>query len=137
MRTAQTTARITGKVTDASGAVVPGTAVTVINAEQQTSREVMTNEPAYYTAPNLEPGSYETRASRGGFPTFTSGRIPEYRDGAKEVRIRVSLATGKTRLPGWFLNRIESGVTHCVYYVGVNCLGPRPSVRGNSPVRPR
>ena len=52
------TARITGRITDATGAVVPGTSITVINAGTAAERRVDANEDGYYTVPLLPPGEY-------------------------------------------------------------------------------
>jgi hypothetical protein len=45
-------------------------------------------------------------------------------DGAYEVKFRVPLAAGKTRLQAWFINnRTLQGATFGVYYAGVRWLG--------------
>jgi hypothetical protein len=46
-----TTAEITGRVTDASGASVPATSITVLNVDTGTKRETSSNEAGIYTAP--------------------------------------------------------------------------------------
>jgi hypothetical protein len=62
---------ILGKVTDPSGAVLPGVAVTITNTATRIMRSVLTNESGSYTAANLQPGTYEILAE---LPSFTSGR---------------------------------------------------------------
>src|SRR5436309_14319121 len=52
------TARITGRVTDRTGAVVPGTSITVTNSGTGAERKVTTSEEGYYTVPLLLPGEY-------------------------------------------------------------------------------
>lgn len=58
---------ILGKVTDPTGAVVPGARIVVTNEEQNTSREVRTDELGNYEAANLKAGRYTVAASAGGF----------------------------------------------------------------------
>ncbi len=64
---AQTTATITGIVSDASGAVIPGVEVTVTNTGTRQARNVVTDEVGRYYAAALPPGSYEVLASLAGF----------------------------------------------------------------------
>jgi hypothetical protein len=61
------TARIAGRVTDRSGAVVPGTLVTVTNTQTGAERKVVTNEEGYYAAPLLLPGEYRVAVEHAGF----------------------------------------------------------------------
>jgi len=77
-RAAAQTAQITGRVIDATGAVVPGTSITVRNVATGIDRKVTTNEGGYYTAPLLLPGEYRVIVSREGFkPIDRSGIILE------------------------------------------------------------
>ena len=56
---AQTTAaQLTGRITDASGSVVPGATVKATNTATQVSRGTVSNELGDYTIPLLEPGVY-------------------------------------------------------------------------------
>ena len=72
------TAQITGRVTDATGAVVPGTAITVTNAATGIERKASTNEAGYYTAPLLLPGEYRVAVQQQGFkPVTRSGIVLE------------------------------------------------------------
>jgi hypothetical protein len=73
-----TTAQITGKVTDASGAVVPGAAVSVTNADTGVTRRVESNESGAYTVPLLHPGNYRASVEKAGFrPVTQSGIVLE------------------------------------------------------------
>jgi hypothetical protein len=63
------TAQIAGRVTDASGAVVPGASIRIINAGTGIAREVQTNSDGYYAVPLLQPGEYSASAERKGFKT--------------------------------------------------------------------
>ena len=63
------TGRITGKVSDASGAAVPGASVVVTQVSINHQRSTDTSSDGYYTVPNLVPGSYTVEVSGKGFRT--------------------------------------------------------------------
>src|SRR3989442_3246605 len=58
---------ITGRVTDPSGALVPGTQVTVTNAATNVSSSATANEEGLYTVLYLAPGRYTVVAEAKGF----------------------------------------------------------------------
>src|SRR5438132_1365260 len=64
-----TTGRITGTVTDQSGAAVPGATVTLKNTDTGVSRTTLSQENGKYEALSLPAGSYEISASLSGFQT--------------------------------------------------------------------
>src|ERR1035437_5870317 len=59
-------ARITGTVTDASGAVIPAASVTVKNEKTGQVRKVTTDEHGVYLAPQLPPSVYSLTATAPG-----------------------------------------------------------------------
>jgi hypothetical protein len=59
--------RITGTVTDATGAVIPGVMVEVTNTETGVVFSTLSTETGDYSAPNLPPGPYSISASLPGF----------------------------------------------------------------------
>src|SRR5260370_8985403 len=61
--------RISGSVTDASGAAVPGATIKIINTETQTARTVETDGNGFYTVTNLPVAPYTLEASQKGFQT--------------------------------------------------------------------
>ena len=61
------TATLSGTVEDERGAVVPGAAVSVVNAGTAIKREAVTNGEGYFVIPLLSPGSYTVRAEHSGF----------------------------------------------------------------------
>ena len=61
---------IEGTVRDATGAVVPGVTVTVLNTELGTRRAVVTSEQGFYRAPLLPLGAYTLTADMQGFRRF-------------------------------------------------------------------
>jgi hypothetical protein len=72
---AQTTAQISGRVTDASGAVVPGVDVTLTNVDTGVARYAVSNETGAYAFPSLNPGPYRLQAALQGFRTFARSDI--------------------------------------------------------------
>ncbi|MCU1237103.1 MAG: TonB-dependent receptor plug, partial [Candidatus Solibacter sp.] len=59
--------RISGRVTDASGAVIPGTTVTIENQTTGQRRTLNTNEKGFYSVPSLSPGLYNVTSAHTGF----------------------------------------------------------------------
>ena len=64
---AQTTAQISGLVTDNTGAVIPGATVTLVNESTQDTRVVTANGDGLYSFPALLPSSYTIKVSAKGF----------------------------------------------------------------------
>ncbi len=78
---AQTTATISGTISDQSGAVIPGAQVTVTNLDTGQTRNLQTNDAGLYYAAALSPGDYKVAAAAKGFEgvvrsgiTLTVGR---------------------------------------------------------------
>ncbi len=69
LRSQGTSGTISGTVTDAQGAVVPGTTVKVKNVDTGLGRETLTNDEGSYRVVGLPPGHYEVRAEQQGFDT--------------------------------------------------------------------
>ena len=64
-----TGATVVGKVTDATGSVIPNVQVDLLRTSTGTRRDVKTNESGNYTVPNLEPGTYTVTVTAAGFGT--------------------------------------------------------------------
>ena len=58
---------IFGTVTDASGAVVPGATITIVNTATNVETTVVSNESGYFLVSNLIVGPYTVAASKEGF----------------------------------------------------------------------
>src|SRR5882757_11337915 len=58
---------INGRITDPSGAIIPGASVVVTNVAMGTKAAVKTNQDGYYQAPLLMPGVYHLEVSVTGF----------------------------------------------------------------------
>ena len=63
----QTESRIVGRVTDASGAVLPGVTVTITSANTGAVRTAVTDAEGRYVFTNLAPGQYEVTGQLDGF----------------------------------------------------------------------
>jgi len=72
---AQTYGKITGAITDASGAVVEGARVSVRNTATSQVREALTNQTGVYDVPCLVPGSYVVRVEKQGFKSATRSDV--------------------------------------------------------------
>jgi hypothetical protein len=64
-------ATLSGTVSDATGALIPGVNVTATNAATGVASDTLTNEGGTYRFPSLQPGTYEVRASLPGFQAQT------------------------------------------------------------------
>lgn len=71
-----TTAQITGRVLDPSGAVIPAAVITVINEDTGVKLHSESNDLGYYTVPLLQPGAYRVTVQKPGFkPTTRTGIV--------------------------------------------------------------
>jgi outer membrane receptor protein involved in Fe transport len=61
--------KVTGTVTDQSGAVLPGVTVNLKSVERATTRSTVTNAQGEYVFASLVPGNYEVTAELSGFST--------------------------------------------------------------------
>jgi hypothetical protein len=69
------TAQLAGKVTDTSGAVLPGVTVTMTQAETGAARSVVTDSDGSYLLSNLAPGPYRLEVALQGFKTYVQTGI--------------------------------------------------------------
>lgn len=83
---------IVGTVSDASGAVIPGVAVTATNRDTRTNRNTVTNEVGIYRIPYLNPGYYEINFEADGFKKLLRSNV-QVRS-AETVRVNVPLEVG-------------------------------------------
>src|SRR5437660_1761375 len=68
-------ATLSGIVTDATGAVIPGVTISIKNRATGVVRTVMADEAGLYSAPNLQAGSYDVTATQAGFSTVAQSNI--------------------------------------------------------------
>ena len=72
---AQSTAQLSGRVTDQSGAVLPGVEITATQTDTGIARNTVTNETGNYLLPNLALGPYRLEAMLPGFRSFAQTGI--------------------------------------------------------------
>ena len=72
---AQATAELNGRVTDDSGAVLPGVTVTATQTDTGFTRSVVTDGSGSYVMPNLPTGPYRLEVALQGFRTYVQTGI--------------------------------------------------------------
>jgi hypothetical protein len=65
------TGQLSGTVSDSSGSVLPGAAVSIKNTGTQATREVVTDSDGNFVATDLLAGTYDITVTLQGFKTFT------------------------------------------------------------------
>ncbi|SPE18173.1 Cna B domain-containing protein [Candidatus Sulfotelmatomonas gaucii] len=71
----QSTASISGTVTDPSGAVIPNAQVTIHSLATGLDRVVSTDSAGLYAVPSLIPGDYKVQATARGFSSYTVPKV--------------------------------------------------------------
>ncbi len=66
---------IRGTVTDASGALIPGVTVTVLNVDTGVSKDYTTNHDGVYDTGSIVAGSYQVTFTKTGFSKYSRGPI--------------------------------------------------------------
>ena len=70
-----TGATVSGTVTDPSGGVVAGAAISITNSATGLTRSTSSDSAGLYAIPNLVPGSYEVRVAATGFSTAVQSSL--------------------------------------------------------------
>jgi len=89
----QTLGEITGRVSDPSGAGVPGATVTLTSVSTNAVRTTDTTSSGDYTFPSVAPGFYNVKTEHMGFKTATSNNVEVQVQ--QTVRLDVSLQVGQ------------------------------------------
>src|SRR5262245_13362100 len=101
------TGRISGTITDASGAAVPGVTVKITNEATQQSRSATTESNGFYVATNLPVGAYSLtiehrgfkKATKTGYNLVADGRLTvdfALEAGAVTESVEIVASTGET-----------------------------------------
>jgi len=90
---AQSTATLSGVVTDPSGAVVPGAQVIVHSLATGLDRLIVTDSAGLYIAPSLVPGDYQVQAKAAGFSQYTVKKVTLEVDQRVTVNMALALST--------------------------------------------
>lgn len=86
------TGSMTGTVTDQSGAVVAGAAVTIREVDTNALRTVKTSDAGTFTVTQLQPGHYTVKIEKTGFKAYTQSGITLAID--QSVLVNAQLAVG-------------------------------------------
>ncbi|HXW16405.1 MAG TPA: carboxypeptidase regulatory-like domain-containing protein, partial [Terriglobia bacterium] len=82
---------ITGIVSDPTGAVVPGVAITITNTETGVVNKLSSNESGVYTVPLLEAATYRLSAEKAGFKKYEQTGILVQVGGTARIDFALSL----------------------------------------------
>ncbi len=85
-------ASVVGRITDATGAVIPGVSVKVTNLDTNIGQQGVSNEVGEFTIPYLNPGRYTLEAAAAGFRTYKRDEFNLAVDQA--LRIDIPLEVG-------------------------------------------
>src|SRR5688572_10710149 len=89
----RTTASLSGRVLDPTGAVLPGATVTVTNAATRVRAwSGVADHQGQYVAPSLPVGTYDLEASLAGFKTVSVKGVPLTVD--QSARVDLPLSSG-------------------------------------------
>ena len=89
---AATTGSISGTLTDPSGSVIPGAAVTATHAAQGIQNKTITDSKGFYSFPSLPVGTYDVKAELQGFkPRDRKGLVVDL-DSALQVDLTLEMA---------------------------------------------
>jgi hypothetical protein len=89
----QSTASLSGTVTDPNGAVVPNARVTVHSLATGLDRVVNTDSAGIYEVPSLQPGDYKVQATATGFSAYTVPKVTLDVDRSVTVNMNLAVAS--------------------------------------------
>lgn len=94
---AQSTASLSGTVTDPTGAVVPGASIKVRSLATNLVRETISDSAGSYVVPSLQPGDYEIRTTAAGFGTSVIKSVTLLVDQSVTANVKLDVqSTGET-----------------------------------------
>src|SRR5579885_185962 len=89
---------ITGQVTDASGAVIPGTSIEVLNVATNIPGATTSSSEGIYNLTSLLPGRYVLTARRQGFQEIRMENILVTAGNTTTVNVKLSVGEATTRV---------------------------------------
>src|SRR2546426_9065648 len=87
-------ATVVGRVTDPSGAVIPGVNIKITNLDTNAARQSTSNGAGDYTVPYLTPGRYALEAAVEGFRSYKRTEFTLEVD--QSLRIDIPMQVGAT-----------------------------------------
>ena len=91
----QATTSLHGTVTDATGAVIPGASVTLINPSTGATRAVTSGPDGAYEFPQLLPGTYEVTAEKSGFSQYKKPGLELLVNSPASLNITLEIGSSK------------------------------------------
>lgn len=91
----QISATVSGRVTDQTGAVVPGAKVTATDVNTGAKATTRTNTQGSYAIPFLQPGTYDVSAAKSGFKPMVRSQVKL--DVGQVARIDFAMQLGQVR----------------------------------------
>src|SRR5437763_15323309 len=73
---ARTFGEVTGHISDATGAAIPGAKILLTNTATNAVRETITTDSGDYTFAAVAPGVYNIRVEQPSFKTIGSNQVP-------------------------------------------------------------
>ena len=94
--------KITGNVSDSSGAAIGQASVTLTNLDTNAKNEIATDSSGNYSFPNITPGRYKIQVEKSGFKNFVREPIiVEIESGLKiDIALPVGAATETVEVTG-------------------------------------
>lgn len=89
---------ITGRVTDPSGAVIPGASVVVTNTAMGTKTMLETNAEGLYRATFLIPGSYSVEATAAGFKRAVRSAVEVHVADRLDINITMEIGAAEQQI---------------------------------------
>jgi hypothetical protein len=93
-----TDSNLVGTVTDASGATVPGAAITVTNKDTGVKNTAVTNADGEYRLNNLPVGRYDISAAKAGFTTATVAGVQLDLNHTSSIKLTLAVGSVSTVL---------------------------------------
>ncbi len=90
---AQSTASLSGTVTDSTGAALPNASVLIHSLATGQDRSVKTDSAGIYNAPSLQPGDYQIAATATGFSTDTVQKVTLEVDSKVTINLKLPIAS--------------------------------------------
>jgi hypothetical protein len=94
----QTTAEISGIVTDSSGAVVPSANISAVGRETGVQRNARTNGDGYYSLALLPPGTYMLTVKADGFQTVSRDGVLLSIDHTARIDFKLQIGSVSTQV---------------------------------------
>lgn len=111
--------RISGTVSDPSGAVIPGAAVVVTNVDTQAKRNLTTDDRGFYVVENLPIGPYSVEVEHTGFKRAEERGLSLVSDGHLTADFHLQIgdaaqAVEVTEVQREVLNTVSGEIAHVV-----------------------